>query len=197
MGQVVITLDDQQGRLTPALSDFLRTFVVPGSRCLLSVDHESGRTVGRWLRGHGCEQVNVELHGARSLPYPVGSFDAAILVGTFDHLEAPDLVAADLHRVLRSGGVLLATIPNHSYWRRRLGRGPRQPGSFTPQQLRAVLLQAGFALVGIEGHDGAILRDLPLLGHLSSRASSPPYRVAERLIPGLLGRSIGAFAIRA
>jgi SAM-dependent methyltransferase len=199
MEQAATALDDQHGRLTPALRDFLTTFVPPGSRCL-SVGHAPGGTVGPWLREHGCEHVSVELRGRSVLPYADGSFDAALLIGVLDHLVAPHPVAAELHRVLRPGGVLLATAPNLSYWRRRLGRalgGPdRRFRSFSPHALQAILIQAGFALVGIEGHDGAFVRDLPLLGRLWTGKASTSYRVAERLLPGLLGRRIGAFAIR-
>jgi SAM-dependent methyltransferase len=199
MGQAATTLDDQYSRLTPALRDFMTTFVPPGSRCL-SVGHEPARAIGPWLRERGCSCVSVELRGRSVLPYTDGSFDAALLIGILDHLAAPHRVAAELHRILRPGGVLLATAPNLSYWRRRLGRALRGPDhrfrSFSPQHLQAILTEAGFSAVGIEGHDGAIVRDLPLLGHLATGKASTPYRVAERLVPGLLGRRLGAFAIR-
>jgi SAM-dependent methyltransferase len=200
MGQAASAHDDQHGRLTPALRDFLDTFVPPRSRCL-SVGHASGLALGPWLRERGCSSVSVELRGkAVVLPFTDESFDAALLLGVLDHLAAPHPVAAELHRVLRPGGVLLATAPNLSYWRRRLGRALRGPDrrfhSFSPQALQTILTEAGFSAVGIEGHDGAVVRDLPLLGHLATGRSSTPYRVAERLLPGLLGRRIGAFAIR-
>lgn len=199
MGQAATALDDQHSRLTPALRDFLTTFVPPGSRCL-SVGHAADRAVGPWMREHGCSWVSVELRGKSILPYTDGSFDAALLIGILDHLATPHPVAAELHRILRPGGVLLATAPNLSYWRRRLGRAlrgsDRRFRSFSPQHLQAILTEAGFSAVGIEGHDGAIVRDLPLLGHFATGKASTPYRVAERLVPGLFGRRLGAFAIR-
>jgi SAM-dependent methyltransferase len=199
MGQVTPALDDRHGRLTPALRDFLTTFVPPGSRCL-SVGHEHGRVLAPWMLERGCEHVSVELPGRSALPHADGSFDAALLIGVLDHLLAPRPVAAELHRVLRPGGVLLATAPNLSYWRRRLGRavgGPdRRVRSFSPGALQDILRQAGFSLVGTEGQDGSIVRDRPLVGHLWKGRASAPYRVAERLLPALLGSRIGAFAIR-
>ena len=199
MGQAATALDDQQGRLTPALHDFLTTFVPRGSRCL-SVGQTHDQAVRQWLAEHGCDHVSVGLAGKSALPYPDESFDAALLIGVLDHLAAPRPVAAELHRVLRRGGVLLATAPNLSYWRRRLGRALRGPDrrirSFSPDALERILLQAGFSLVGTEGQDGAVVRDLPLVGHFWKGKASAPYRVAERLLPSLLGSRIGAFAIR-
>jgi hypothetical protein len=71
------------------------------------------------------------------------------------------------------------------------------PPSFNPGSLRRVLLQAGFNLVGVEGQDGAIIRDLPLARLFWKGRSSAFYRVAERLFPSLLGLRVGAFAIKA
>jgi SAM-dependent methyltransferase len=199
MGQAATALDDQQGRLTPALRDFLTTFVPRGSRCL-SVGRKNDQAVRQWLAEHDCAHMSVDLAGKSALPYADESFDAALLIGVLDHLAAPRPVAAELHRILRPGGVLLATAPNLSYWRRRLRRalqGPdRRIRSFSPDALERILLQAGFSLVGTEGQDGAIVRDLPLVGHLWKGKASAPYRVAERLLPSLLGSRIGAFAIR-
>jgi hypothetical protein len=50
---------------------------------------------------------------------------------------------------------------------------------------------------GVEGQDGAILRDLPLARVFWKGRASAPYRVAERLFPSLLGLRVGAFAIKA
>ena len=63
-------------------------------------------------------------------------------------------------------------------------------------ELRRLLLEGGFSLVGVEGQDGALMRDLPLAGRLWRRSGSAPYRAAERLFPALLGSQVGAFAIR-
>jgi hypothetical protein len=102
--------------------------------------------------------------------------------------------------VLRPGGVLLVTAANRSYWRQRLDRAARarepRPGSVSPGALRRLLVESGFNLVGVEGQDGAIVRDLPLAGRFSRGHGSAPYRVAERFLPTLLGSQVGAFAVR-
>jgi hypothetical protein len=115
-------------------------------------------------------------------------------------VRAPRPAAGELRRVLRPGGVLLVTAANGAYWRHRLdraaGAGHRQAAAASPGWLRELLLESGFSLVGIEGQDGAFIRDLPLAGRLWRRRGSGPYRVAERFFPSLLGSSVGAFAIR-
>lgn len=175
-------------------------FVPPGSRCL-EVGCAGGGTAGPWLRERGYGHVDVDMATRPMLPFEDESFDAALMLGTLEHLPAPDRAAAEVRRVLRPGGVLLATAANVAYWRRRFdlalpGRD-RRPRAFDPGSLRRVLLEAGFNLVGVEGQDGAIVRDLPLARIFWRGRASAPYRVAERLFPSLLGLRVGAFAIKA
>jgi SAM-dependent methyltransferase len=175
-------------------------FIAPGSRCL-EVSCADGGVMGPWLRARGYGHVTVDMAERPRLPFDEESFDAALMLETLERLDAPDRAAAEVRRVLRPGGVLLATAANVAYWRRRLDlavRGrDRQPLSFDPGSLRRVLLQAGFNLVGVEGQDGAIVRDLPLARVFWKGSASAPYRVAERLFPSLLGLRVGAFAIKA
>jgi SAM-dependent methyltransferase len=176
----------------------MATFIPTGSRCL-NVGRNEG-AMGPWLLGHGCSYVGVDASQATALPFDKGSFDTALLVDVLDQLVKPQLAMRELCRVLRPGGVLLVAAPNFSYWRRRLDRvlagNDPQAGSFSPGSMRSLLLQSGFSLVGVEGQDGAIVRDLPLAGRLWKGQSSAPYRVAERLFPSLLGSQVRAFAIR-
>jgi SAM-dependent methyltransferase len=178
----------------------IELFVPPGSTCL-EVSCADSSFAGPWLQERGYGHVNVDMAERSTLPHADESFDAALMIETLERLDAPDRVAAEVRRVLRPGGVLLATASNVSYWRRRLDPtlpgGDRQPVSFDPGSLRRVLLQAGFNLVGVEGQDGAIVRDLPLVRVFWKGRASAPYRVAERLFPSLLGLRVGAFAIKA
>ena len=187
------------GELSPALTGLLESFVPAGSRCL-NVGRGNRLAMRAWLAGHGCRQVEVAPRQATALAFGDESFDAALLIGALDQLEDVGRAAAELRRVLRPGGVLLVSAANGSYWRNRLGRaaraGDRQPGVVSPGSLRRLLLAGGFSLVGVEGQDGALIRDLPLAGRLWHRRGSAPYRAAERLFPALLGSQVGAFAIR-
>ena len=187
------------GELSPALTGLLETFVPVGSRCL-NVGRGNRLAVRAWLASHGCHPVDVAPGHATALAFGDESFDAALLIGALDQLEDVGRAAAELRRVLQPGGVLVVSAANGSYWRNRLDRaaraGGRGPGAVSPGSLRRLLLEGGFSLVGVEGQDGALIRDLPLAGRLWRRRGSAPYRAAERLFPALLGSQVGAFAIR-
>jgi SAM-dependent methyltransferase len=189
----------QGTELSPATQHLLDTFIPGGSHCL-NVRGCDGTAVAPWLLGRGCSLVDEEVARASELRFADESFDAALLIGVLDRLRAPREAAGELRRVLRPGGVLLVTAANGAYWRHRLDRaaraGQRQAATVSPGWLRQLLLQGGFSMVGVEGQDGAFIRDLPLAGRLWQRRGSGPYRVAERLFPSLLGSSVGAFAIR-
>ena len=47
-------------------------------------------------------------------------FTVVVCFEVLEHLFAPHLAVAEMHRVLEPGGVLIATVPNVAYWRRRL-----------------------------------------------------------------------------
>jgi SAM-dependent methyltransferase len=194
------SLDLELPAPTAAMRALIELFVEPGARCL-ELSRADGGTAGPWLQASGYGCVHVDMAERPVLPFDDESFDAALMIETLERLDAPDRAAAEVRRVLRPGGVLLATASNVSYWRRRLdlalADGDRRPPSFDPGSLRQVLLQAGFNLVGVEGQDGAILRDLPLARVFWKGRASAPYRVAERLFPSLLGLRVGAFAIKA
>ncbi len=52
-------------------------------------------------------QPGLELHKARgeTIPLPDGSCDYVFCINALDHVENPDAVAAELHRITRAGGV--------------------------------------------------------------------------------------------
>jgi SAM-dependent methyltransferase len=185
--------------LSPALADLLETFVARGSHCL-QVGQAADGSLRRWLLQHDCSHIDAAASRATQLPFEDEAFDAALLIGMLAQVEEPGPAVTELRRVLRPGGVLLVTATNTSYWRHRLDRVARshdpQPDGISPDALRQLLLESGFSLVGVEGQDGAFIRDLPLAGRLWRRRGSGPYRVAERFFPSLLGSRVGAFAIR-
>jgi SAM-dependent methyltransferase len=178
----------------------IELFVSPGAHCL-EVTCAEATTAASWLHEHGHSCVDVDMSRRSMLSFDDESFDAAIMIEALEHLTAPVQAASEVRRVLKPGGVLLVTAWNVSYWRHRFDRCLRDRGersiAFNPASLRHLLLQAGFNLVGVEGHDGAIVRDLPLARRFWKGRTSGLYRVTERLFPTLLGSRVGAFAIKA
>lgn len=99
-----------------------------------------------------------------SLPYADATFDAVILSEVLEHVERDVEALAELRRVLKPGGVLLITVPHADYpfwwdpinktlerlFKTHIGRGPlagiwaNHVRLYTPAQLRAAALEAGF-----------------------------------------------------
>jgi SAM-dependent methyltransferase len=225
-------------RLTHPLEELLAPVVSAESACL-DVGCGDGSTCGAWLsqRAHSYVGVDVsptaveaaraaglEAHAiedASELPFADASFDVVTCLEVFEHLFAPHLAAAEIHRVLRAGGVLVATVPNAAYWRRRLdlaalGRlnplgddesvdAPwRDPHLrfFNRSALGRMLARAGFRDVRVSGHGGTALGDLPALRRLGRPRgwrhpdwrANPVYSGFERAAPGLLAYRLHAIA---
>jgi SAM-dependent methyltransferase len=149
---------------------------------------------------------------AAQLPFDDASFDRAVCVEVLEHLFAPQEAAAEMHRVLRPGGALVASVPNAAYWRLRanllfglwnptgdeqsIARPWRDPHIrfFTMAAVERMLREAGFSRVSVTAHGGRGL------DHLTSRPTAfgegRLYRVAERRFPSLLGLDIHVVAVK-
>lgn len=55
-----------------------------------------------------------------SARFDTGFFDAAVAVHVLEHVEDPAAFAAEAHRILKDGGILLLRIPNLASWEARL-----------------------------------------------------------------------------
>jgi ubiquinone/menaquinone biosynthesis C-methylase UbiE len=218
------------GKTWPELNALMKEFTSPNTRCL-DVGCGDGRTIGVWLRDNNREYVGVDisehallaarnvgltvlkLNDATSLPIQDSCINAAFAIEVFEHFFAPQAVAAEILRVLQPGGVLIATVPNVSYWRRRLdlavlGRwnpvgdelSVEQPwrdphiSFFAPRNLEQMLRQVGFTDVQVGAHGGGLLRDLPVLRRLWRGRPSSSYLRAQTGWPSLLGYRVHAIA---
>jgi methionine biosynthesis protein MetW len=199
----------------------------------LDVGCGDGRTSGLWLKQYGCDYVGVDIsknalqaakrlglevtqiEDASCLPFSEASFDAAVCVEVLEHLFEPHHAAAEVLRVLKPGGVLIVTVPNVAYWRRRLdlavfGRwnplgdtlSVQQPWRdphirfFNPKTLRAMLASVGFHSIEVSGHGGTFLGDLPWIKRKLPAKVVSPYIVFERLMPSLLAYRLHAVAYK-
>jgi SAM-dependent methyltransferase len=215
--------------LDPALSRLLFDGVGPGTS-VLDVGCGTARSYAPELARRAGSYVGVDVSAtaveaaraagldarvvddASALPFPDASFDRVVCIEVLEHLFAPDRAAAEIRRVLRPGGKLVASAPNVAYWRLRamlaggvwnpLGdeRSVEEPWRdphvrfFTPATMERMLRRAGFASVDVGAHGGRGL------DHLTTRPTAfgqgRLYRLAERRRPSLFGLTIHAVAER-
>jgi SAM-dependent methyltransferase len=114
-GEVVLELGPGPGVFTvPAAKK-----VGPQGR-LVAVDIQPEMIARTQQRLHRAAVTNVELHlaGAYSLPLNDGSVDRAFLISVLPEVPDPTRALAELHRVLRPGGILSITaeFPDPDYW---------------------------------------------------------------------------------
>src|SRR5262249_15375509 len=77
-----------------------------------------------------------------SIPFRNASFDLVIATQVFEYFEKPHEAAKEIHRVLRSGGTLLMSVPSFAP-----RFGDEDCWRYTPRALRSVL--ADFSRVTI------------------------------------------------
>lgn len=98
------------------------------------------------------EMPNVAVHAAdaSALPFDARSFDTALLFHTLTYVGAPEAVVADVFRVLRPGGRLVALcLDEHDQEEQTSKFGERHAG-FSTRKLKSLLTRAGFASVSVD-----------------------------------------------
>ncbi len=107
------------------------------------------------IAGDRC--VGVVRGDATALPFAAATFDAVVTSEVLEHIPDDTGALAELHRVLRPGGVLAATVPSWlpetiSWKLSEDYHAPRAAGGhvriYSATELRAKLRAAGFALAG-------------------------------------------------
>lgn len=68
--------------------------------------------VDRAVTAHPASDRQIVLEPGKPLPFPDACFDMIVSDFTFEHIEAPASVAAELIRVTRPGGYICARTPN-------------------------------------------------------------------------------------
>jgi SAM-dependent methyltransferase len=90
----------------------------------------------------GC-RLGAVFNGNEGLPFASESFDAVLILDVLEHLEKDELAAAEIRRVLKPGGVMIATVPAYpalfSTWDRILEHKRR----YSRHQFRTLCEGAG------------------------------------------------------
>jgi len=140
--------------------------LLSGSRFeAFSVQFASGGEMG----AEHCPQV-LAVHDLPDAAFDSRSFEAVVLRGVLERHPQPQRLLDEIRRVLKPGGILIATLPNFASWQagacgpdwRHLNL-PRNLHHFTPESLRRLLQRAEFDSVSIQHSTFAnVLPQLPL-----------------------------------
>lgn len=158
---------------------------------------------------HGLHVSRIAADG--TVTFEAAAFDVALCMEVFEHLLEPSRALAELHRVLKPGGILVASVPNAAYWVTRvefLLRGFLNPGGspltarkapwndphirfFSPATFAAMVRSSGFEVREVLGSE----LDLGWLPYIYRRptlhrlmtALSYPIKWLGRVWPSLFG----------
>lgn len=128
------------------------------------------------------------------IPFPDASQDHVLCTEVLEHAEDPVALIAEMHRVLRPGGTLVATVP----FAARVHHAPHDYHRFTPFRLARML--DGFTEVTIteRGDDLAVIANKLIV--VCARLASPrrPWRLPLLLLaapPALLALGIAHLSL--
>ena len=129
------------------------------------------------MRGH----ADIHCFDGRLIPFPDASFDHVLCTEVLEHAEDPVTLVVEMHRVLRPGGLLLATVPFSA----RVHHAPNDYHRFT--RFRLAALFTGFAKVEVteRGNDVAAIANKLIVVCARLARPHPPAALLWRL-PGLV-----------
>jgi SAM-dependent methyltransferase len=97
------------------------------------------------------DQSNIELFGtAYQIPVEDASFDSAICTAVLEHLEEPELALRECHRILKSEGIAIYSVP--FIW--HLHEEPRDFYRFSKYGLKYLFEKTGFEIVELKALSG-------------------------------------------
>ncbi|MGB8841723.1 MAG: methyltransferase domain-containing protein [Aliidongia sp.] len=122
-------------------------------------------------------------------PLPDGSVDAVVLLNVLEHIEQDQAALAQLHRILRPGGVLIAEVPAGSSLYDTYDRHLMHFRRYDMPGLLALITGGGFEVVA-KSHLGFCLFPLFWLTKKLNRLRPPPSAAqAEKLVEASVSRT--------
>lgn len=225
------------GGVDPFEQGLIKSLAKAGTVCL-DYGCGDGHRYAIWLqelglRYHGFDISRAAVEAARTLGLNVGSLtsdgrttladdccDLAICFEVFEHLLEPQLAVQEIRRVLKPGGVLLASVPNAAHWPCRVeflltgffnpGGGPLTSRKipwddphirfFSPELFRRFLRQNGFPALELIPNRFSLsnlpyIYRKPALAGLFDRISKP-FGGLSKLSPGLFASRLFARAVK-
>ncbi len=106
-----------------------------------------------WVRGYG-----------ENIPFKDNLFDIVICTNVLDHTQDPEMVLAEINRILKEDRFLLCTVSTYSRWLKqaivlleKINMGDiLHPYTFTSWGVEAIIKKAGFKTVGTSENIGAL-----------------------------------------
>src|SRR5216683_2623062 len=116
----------------------------------------------------------------RNIPFANSSFDHILCTEVLEHAEDPEKLIAEMYRVLRSGGTLVATVP----FAARVHHTPHDYHRFT--RYRLVRMFPGFEGVAVEerGDDLAVIANKLVVVCMRLAKPSRPWLLPLLLLAG-------------
>lgn len=123
------------------------------------------------------------------IPYPANSWDAVLCTEVLEHVADPELLVAEMKRVLRPGGILLITVP----FAARVHHAPHDYRRFTKFGLEKLL--SGFASVEIveRGNDYGVIANKMVV--LNARLLASREKIKLLYAVPLCGLLLGPIAL--
>ena len=168
------------------LKELSRTSVAYG----MDVEAESMK----YCRERGLERLC--LGDAAALPYRSEQFDAVICVDVLEHLDDDRAALADIYRVLKPGGRLLATVPAFQWLWSRRDVQLHHKRRYALAELRERVAAAGFRTLKISYINLTVFFPLWLMvktGRLSAKEDAK-ISVDFALLPGPVNRVLAGVA---
>ncbi|MDI6903783.1 MAG: class I SAM-dependent methyltransferase [Methanocellales archaeon] len=107
-------------------------------------------------KGRKMSEANLLISDAQHLPFKSPSFDVITCFELLEHLPSPTSTLAWVHKILRSGGVLIATTPNVGVVATIISILAREPFSTTHPSVKSlnewveILSKSRFSVVKVE-----------------------------------------------
>ena len=111
-------------------------------RHLFEVDEYIGLDMENPGHSHRTEEVDVYYDG-RNIPFPEHRFDAVLASEVMEHVFEPQLILAELHRVMKPGALALFTVP--FAWNEH--EMPHDYARYSQGGFEALLRSSGFEIV--------------------------------------------------